>query len=965
VTPVQRITLTCRQTGEHASRLIGWLEQDQAYALQHRGLRDEIDGAVGRLADIRHAVDLPPSIGIVGAPGAGKTELVVGLASLRQQGLVAEFSGGQIDLNVIDAVLPPAGHQGIGLVLRFTGIDGPVPPKGLPVRVLLLSQTDVVRILARGYHTYFPAAHRVPPTAARIAQAFGIAERALIAQSVVGLSARDILDLRDHLHGFYPESMTLRTLAAAGYWEQLGELAAHLPDVERRRLLALLWNEDPGLSRLFGRLCDGLERLGHAHDVFAPIEALAIRERGTGWVVPHPRTIVAAETLQTLGQGIDEKLRVAGRYGQIVEVERSVLAGLAAELPMRLAAPQLAALKPAQILEFPSPPPLVDFDASELGQQKLAKIAALFAHIKAIYLLERACQRHDITCLVVCVNPLAADTDDIAPAIAEWIETTQGSEPHLRERLHTGLFVVGTKLDQLGLSGGQPSRGFQATDDSTLRDAAQRWGDRLGAKLATDLGADQEWPLEWTPGRAFHNIYLFQRPTEGGGMATDSMATDKTASDGGGSITPSRHMLSSIRLDAEAVLKSPQLARHIENPVAVWSAATVAPDGGIGHLLAGLTPTAQPASKHRQLNSQLVDLRRRLRSRLLRLHLSNDASQIGEWRRQLAIVAQGRLQRVAQSDRMHLLRQGLGTSEAELAVLYFGVLPGGPRSAAVAGGTAGDQGAAGSNAGRRPLRLDAAQCERLAVVTVEYWLQSIRQVARSTRFCRSVGLTQPILQHIVDEISLGALRLGVAAHLTETFHRAAHAPTERALGEPYFAAVAARVIGRYIERLTLRGEDGRREGAGISRSWQGFEQVGGRLAETAQNRGLLTPVAAGPGRTGATVDASQARAWGAVVVRDNSQRDNSQRDNSQEARTAPTGGAEAGNAMSNVTLNVTSNSVVNAAVRDQTLAWAHAYALLVEANIAAAAHMTGGADRDRELGELLAGFLASPLEVDP
>jgi hypothetical protein len=45
--------------------------------------------------------------------------------------------------------------------------------------------------------------------------------------------------------------------------------------------------------------------------------------------------------------------------------------------------------------------------------------------------------------------------------------------------------------------------------------------------------------------------------------------------------------------------------------------------------------------------------------------------------------------------------------------------------------------------------------------------------------------------------------------------------------------------------------------------------------------------------------------------------------------------------------------------------WAQAYANLVEANISAAAHLTGGADRDRELGELLAGFLASPLEVDP
>jgi hypothetical protein len=904
MTPVQRITLTCRQTGEHASRLIGWLEHDQAYALQHRGLRDEIEGAIGRIAEIRHAVDLPPSIGVVGAQGAGKTELIAGLASLRRHALVAEFSGGQIDLNVIDAVLPQAGHQGIGVVLRFSAIEGPVAPKGLPVRLGLLSQTDLVRVLARSYHTHFPAAHLAPPTAARIAEAFRLAERALIAQSVVGLSGRDIADLRDHLHGFYPESATLRALAAAGYWDQLGELAAHMPDAERRRLLALLWNEEPGLTRLFARLCDGLERLGHAHEVFAPFEALATKERGTGWVVPHPRTVVAAATLQALGQGIDEKLRIAGRYGQIAEVERSVIAGLAAELPLRLASPQLAVVKPAQVLEFPSPPALVDFDPDCLldsgSADSLQGIAALFAHVKAIYLLERACQRHDITSLVVCIDPLTADQDDVSPAVAEWIETTQGSEPHHRERLQTGLFVVGTKLDQLG----QPGLG-----GGSVREAAQRWGDRLGAKLSNEIGADQEWPLEWTPGRAFRNIYLFQRPPEA--------SAPQAAAAPGTLMAVTQLPTAPDGFDAETVLKAPNLARYIDNPTLTWSGATAGPDGGIGHLLTGLSSAAQASAKHRQLNSHLVDVRRRLRSRLLRLHLSNDPSQIAEWRRQLALVAQGRLHRVAQADRMHVLQIGLSVTEHELAVLYFGAQAFHPASNVANGGHAAD---------RRP-RADTAYCERLAVVTVEYWLQSIRQVARSTRFCRSVGVAQPVLQHMVDEIAIGAMRLGIAAHLTETFYRAANAPTERPLAESYFAAVAVRVIGRFVERLTLRGEDGRHStsagmAAGADRSRTRLHndqpapagEIAGTNGYSSQKRGYLATVGAGS-------DAGQA--WSAA---------------------AATGLRESDRA---------------------TRHWGQAYGVLVEANIAAAAHLTGGADRDRELGELLAGFLASPLEVDP
>ena len=908
MTPVQRITLTCRQTGEQASRLLGWLEHDQAYGLQHRGLRDEISGVVSRLAEIRHAVDLPPSLGVVGAQGAGKTELIAALASLRQHALVAEFSGGQIDLNVIDAVLPAPGHQGIGVVLRFSATEGPVAPKGLPVRLGLLSQTDVVRIITRSYHTHFPAARQAPPAAARLIEAFGFAERALIAQSVVGLSARDIVDLRDHLHGFYPESATLRALSAGRYWDHLGELAAHLPDPERRRLLAFLWNEEPGLTRLFGRLCDGLERLGHAQEVFAPIEALATKERGTGWVVPHPRSIVAAATMQALGQGIDDKLRIAGRYGQIVELERSVIAGLAAELPMRLASPQLAALKPAQILEFPSPPTLVDFDPGEFDAERsgpntsdgLQGCAALFAHIKASYLLERACQRHDITGLVVCVDPLTANDDDISPAVAEWIETTQGSEPHQRERLRTGLFVVGTKLDQLphaGKAAGSALDGGAFTSAS-LREAAQRWGERLGVKLTTDIGADQEWPLEWTPGRAFHNVYLLQRPV---GPVPQS---DRTQSDRTAMVTPpgtlmavsqaSSQLASTVNgLDADAVLTAPRLVRFVNNPSLTWSGATVATDGGVGHLLSNLSLAVQPSAKHRQLNTHLVDLRRRLRSRLLRLHLSNDPTQIAEWRRQLAIVGQGRLQRVVQADRLHILHLGLGVTEHELKVLYS-VTTDASNSANVSVGG--------------PRRPDAAYCERLGIATAEYWLQSIRTVARSPRFCRSVSVSQPVLHHIIDEISIGAMRLGLAAQLSETFYRAAHAPTEKPLAEEFFAVAAARLIGGYVERLTLPSDGGSAGSAPASGVARGRGQLGSELQ---QDFAKKATAAAAFGTT---------RAW-----------------------SEGTG------------------------VRDSHLSgdWADAYGALVEANIVAAAHLTGGADRDRDLGELLAGFLASPLEVDP
>jgi hypothetical protein len=348
-------------------------------------------------------------------------------------------------------------------------------------------------------------------------------------------------------------------------------------------------------------------------------------------------------------------------------------------------------------------------------------------------------------------------------------------------------------------------------------------------------------------------------------------------------------------------LAAPNLIRYVNNASQTWSGATVATDGGTGYLLAGIATAVQASAKHRQLNTHLVDLRRRLRSRLLRLHFSNDPSQIAEWRRQLAIVAQGRLQRVALIDRMHVLQLGLSVTEHELKVLYSGADTSN-RSAVAATGTG--------------KRRDAADCERLAAATVEYWLQSIRQVARSPRFCRSVGVAQPVLHHIIDEISIGAVRLGIAAQLTEIFHRSAHAPTGQPLSEAYFAVAAAKLIGSYIERLTLGG-DGYPGGSSVSN-------------QRARGRITSEPVLA----------TTEARDVALIGTRNWTETTSGPRDPARRESARDWAG-------------------------DWARDWAEAYGALVEANIAAAAHLTGGADRDRELGELLAGFLANPLEVDP
>ena len=77
------------------------------------------------------------------------------------------------------------------------------------------------------------------------------------------------------------------------------------------------------------------------------------------------------------------------------------------------------------------------------------------------------------------------------------------------------------------------------------------------------------------------------------------------------------------------------------------------------------------SSKTRQLETLLSELRRRLRGRLRRHHLSNDPVRTAEWRRQVANVAQSRQQRCAESGRLGHLLEALTVGEEELAILVF------------------------------------------------------------------------------------------------------------------------------------------------------------------------------------------------------------------------------------------------------------------------------------------------------
>lgn len=796
MTPAQRLTLSARQAAEQAQRLLTWLEHGKSGRPEIAGLIDEVDSIAGDVGRILDAIDMRPTIGIAGGHGTGKTALLAALTGAAEQPLRAEFSNREASLDILASILPNRAGARASAAVRLSNQELPAAPRGFPVRVRIIGQLDLIKLVFRAHASHIGAAPAQLPSAPAVAALFAGAERQLQPRAVAGLSARDVVELREDVHGFDPFSPLLRVLAAAGYWDRLALTVAHLPEVERTRLVALLWNEEPVLTAVYTLLNAAIEKLGHATEVFCELGALVTREPATGWMVPHRASIIAADTLAGLAHALGpvptSTVQVSGRFGGSVALDRAVMAALAAELPLTLNAPPIPGLAETDIVTFPGAPAITELvraspasaaaDAVPEGGEVRGGLGpeaavAILAQAKAVFLFERAARRHQLASLIACLDPAQPPDDVFAGAIGDWVENEQGAEPHHRERVRTGLFVVVTRPLPAGAMSSRVEPWRDAASDPAVRRAVDG-----------GPGVDQDWPGEWTPNHPFDNYFAFHRPVRGAGP---------------------RPAETHLRLVDGTSL----------------NAATAT--GSAGALVRALSGVAIRVKRQRLLGLHLGGLRRRLRSRVLRHHLSNDPMEIAEWRRQVANVAVSRLRRPMPGARSASISAGtlmsaLAASDAELSAA-IGV------AAREAASQRGGDGASHRSAFENPsFRHDSASA------AVTYWLRAMRQCGRSARFCRHVGVPQTVMQHVIDELAIGAVRTGVVADMTAVFQRlpaAASAPP----GAPvHLAATAVRIIDAYL--------------ASIPRP----------LTEIAHDRTPRAPSDAGPAFAGRQLDVARA-----------------------------------------------------------------------------------------------------------
>lgn len=759
--PAQLFQLGCRRTSEAASRLGDWLDHNTAVlGLGHRAVQEDLDGLAQRLHALARAADLPPAIGLVSTDAAAKADLLFGLVASGGQFNVAEFGPRPLDPASLRRLLQAGDTMGGTAVIRFGTGEPASAPRGHPLRIVLLSLTDVAAVMTKAATS---ALHHsaAPPSAGDVEALFGEVQARLSSQAVPGLSDRDVLELCETLNTLLPGHPTLARLGATRYWSGFREIAAHISDRDRQLLLSLLWGRDKAFSALFERMAEGLAKFGHGGEAYCSTEALVGKDAATGWITRHPRSILHSATLLDLAQPHGATISVVNRFGQAMEIERAVLAGLAAELPLHASGGRLQELAPAEILDFPVPHiisgPAVAAAAGRPANDDLNVAIDHFAKAKALHLVERACLRHDLTSLVTVVD-IDGEDDTFGPAIGDWVELAQGATAHARRRVRSGLHVVAIA----------PAEG---------RDEIEMASDdphgRVRRALQGIVGAHETWPAAWTPERPLTAIYWLNRSA-----SPPQWAEQRSA----GGLVPS-----------------------------VAAAAVPAADRSvIQDLVQAVKPASEPHVRQVQLNQAFQEIRRRLNDCVMRHHLSNAPSALSDWRRSVALVTQDRIKFLIEQRRLSHLFRALLPAEAELytAIEASGASRSGQPQGetarwSLASGLMPAQGGAEAPAG------DPAWATRMAERALDHWFRSMRRAARSGRLCRGLGIEPRVVQNLADELQLGALRSGLAGeigHVARTLSQSqGGVDMDTSTARRQLAAIARRLISAYLELPQDRG----------------------------------------------------------------------------------------------------------------------------------------------------------------
>lgn len=759
-----KLAQDCESLAVAASEGVTWLkgaaQQSPTVAQQAPSLISELQKVRNQSRKLARAARRRMCVGVFGPSQAGKSYLVSILASRDGRPLQARFADKTYDF--LREINPPGNRESTGLVTRFgLGLSDVTPD--FPVRVRLLTQTDIVKILGNSFLLDFDhqkAAFEGPDGEA-IRKRLAELRTKVLPTPPGDLDADDVLDLIEYFDTFFAG---ITAELRADYWREAIELAPRLSGRDRARLWSVLWYDFEPFTELYLTLYDGLEKLAFAPEALLGMDAL----------IPRERSIIDVLTLDKLGTDDSDTLLVRPRQADRratpdARLPRSLVCALTAELSVAIAEKPWDFFDHTDLLDFPGARSrlklanLEDVAKAKGVAEGANPLRELLLRGKVAYLFQRYSAERELSAILLCIPDGNQEVRDLSDMMTAWIDQTIGATPAERAKQKNALFLVLTKMD----------REFEQKAGETEESRRLRWSARLGNSLINNFRG--EWPANWN-GRSFDNTFWLRNPT-----VIDERLMDY--SDGRETGIAEAFAARAVELRSHFV-DNLDVRRHFADPAKAWDEAFRANDGGVSYLVRNLIPVCDPAIKRAQVRGQLEVQVRRLVDRLAGFHSAADGDARAKKRDLVHTVLRG-LATCIQHQLFGELVAALQIRDSALRDIYFRIATArsgedveakraksAPPSQSATGASV-DLGAIfadvfGEDAGHSapPSGVLEDRAERFAREAAEYWLENMRRIGADDKALSHFGVDRQHLGWLIDELVVGAHRLKLIDQLS-------------------------------------------------------------------------------------------------------------------------------------------------------------------------------------------------------
>ncbi|MBS0521398.1 MAG: virulence factor [Proteobacteria bacterium] len=759
-----KLAQDCEALAVAASEGVSWLKGAAAtsptVAQQAPSLIGELQKVRNQSRKLARAARRRMCVGVFGPSQAGKSYLVSILASRDGRPFQARFADRTYDF--LREINPPGNRESTGLVTRFgLGLSDVSPD--FPVRVRLLTQTDIVKILGNSFLLDFDhqkAAFERPDGGAirkRLAELRG----KVMPTPPGDLDADDVLDLIEYFDTFFAGiTAELRT----DFWREAIDLAPRLSGRDRARLWSVLWYDFQPFTDLYLTLYEGLEKLAFAPEALLGMDAL----------IPREKSIIDVLTLDRLGADSADTLLVRPKQADRAassdaRLPRSLVCALTAELSVAIDEKPWDFFDHTDLLDFPGArsrlklASLEDVAKAKGVAEGANPLRELLLRGKVAYLFQRYAAERELSAMLLCIPDGNQEVRDLSDMMTAWIDQTMGATPAERAKQKNALFLVLSKMD----------REFEQKAGETEESRRLRWSARLNNSLVNNFRG--EWPGNWN-GQPFSNTYWLRNPT-----VIDERLMDYA----GGRETGVAEAFAQRAIELRRhFIENFDVQRHFVDPARAWDEAFKANDGGVSYLVQNLIPVCDPAIKRSQVRGQLAVQVRRLVDRLAGFHSASDGDARAKKRELVHTVLRG-LATCIQQQLFGELIAALQVADSALRDIYFRISTArsaeqtDPRNGRPNGqvtqatGATVDLGAIfadvfGEEDGRTPPPSGVLEdrAERFAREAAEYWLENMRRIGADDRALSHFGVDRQHLGWLIDELVVGAHRLKLIDQLS-------------------------------------------------------------------------------------------------------------------------------------------------------------------------------------------------------